>query len=126
MGRSVKVNIGGREFSKKAAVDYFMDQREAVKGSGPLREGQFFDDLRELYTRYCEVTNWDLSNRVIYAFSVDYEPRKNDQTWASIFATGCSFHLRTNCPFRSGKQWMRSQKLLLNNTSVSTLFSVRN
>jgi hypothetical protein len=78
MGRSVKVKIGGREFaSKKAAVDYFMDQREAVKGSGPLREGQFFDELLELYTRYCEVTNWELSNRVIYAFSVDYEPRKN-------------------------------------------------
>ena len=84
MGRSVKVKIGGREFaSKKAAVDYFMDQREAVKGSGPLREGQFFDELLELYTRYCEVTNWELSNRVIYAFSVDYEPRKNGQTWAS-------------------------------------------
>lgn len=84
MGRSVKVKIGGREFaSKKAAVDYFMDQREAVKGSGPLREGQFFDELLELYTRYCEVTNWELSNRVIYAFSVDYEPRKNGQIWAS-------------------------------------------
>nr|WP_269217793.1 hypothetical protein [Escherichia coli] len=43
----------------------------------------FFDELLELYTRYCEVTNWELSNRVIYAFSVDYEPRKNGQTWAS-------------------------------------------
>lgn len=84
MGRSVRVNIGGREFpSKKAAVDYFMDQREAAKKSGPVREGHFFDELRELYTRYCEITQWDLSNRVIYAFSVDYEPRRNGRSWSS-------------------------------------------
>ncbi|WP_242450426.1 hypothetical protein [Enterobacter cancerogenus] len=42
MGRSVKVNIGERQFaSKKAAVTYFMDQREAVKETGPLKEGNF-------------------------------------------------------------------------------------
>jgi hypothetical protein len=32
MGRSIPVKIGKKEFkTKKAAVDYFMDQREAVK-----------------------------------------------------------------------------------------------
>jgi len=80
----MKVTIGEREFdSKKAAVNYFMDQREAVKASGLVREGEFFEELTELYTRFCELTEWDLSNRVIYAFSVDYEPRKNGQSWAS-------------------------------------------
>lgn len=84
MGRFVKVKIGVTDFpSKKAAVYYFMDQREAAKRSGPVREGDFFEELRELYTRFCEITKRDLSNRVIYAFSVDYEPRKNGQTWAS-------------------------------------------
>ncbi|EML8490111.1 hypothetical protein WAB73_003343 [Salmonella enterica subsp. enterica] len=84
MGRSTKMIIRGREFaSRKAAVDYFMEQRSAVKESGPLREGELFEEIRDLYTRYCEITKWDLSNRVIHAFSVDYEPRKNGQTWAS-------------------------------------------
>jgi hypothetical protein len=57
-----------------------------------------------------------LSNRVIYAFSVDYEPRKNGRHGHRISATGLSFHRRTNYPFR-WKQWMRSQKLQLNNRS---------
>ncbi|VEB92776.1 Uncharacterised protein [Citrobacter koseri] len=34
-------------------------------------------NLRELYLRYCEVTSFDLNGRIIYAFSVDYEPRQN-------------------------------------------------
>ncbi|EDI0784881.1 hypothetical protein CC851_23540 [Salmonella enterica subsp. enterica serovar Kasenyi] len=42
MGRSVPVKIGQKEFkSRKAAVDHFMDQREAVKAVGPLKEGEF-------------------------------------------------------------------------------------
>ncbi|ECZ6324421.1 hypothetical protein C5G84_02140 [Salmonella enterica] len=84
MGRSTKVVINGREFpSKKAAVGHFMDKRETVKEAGPLKEGELFDELRELYLRYCEVTSFDLNGRIIYAFSVDYEPRQNGQTWAS-------------------------------------------
>lgn len=84
MGRSISVKIGQREFSsKKAAVDYFMNQRETVKQAGLLREGHFFEELRELYTRFCEATKWDLSNRAIYAFSVDYEARQNNQKWSS-------------------------------------------
>lgn len=84
MGRSIPVKIGSREFeSKKAAVDHFMNQREAVKKSGLIREGEFFEELTELYTRYCELTKWDLSNREIYAFSVDYEPRHTNQNYGS-------------------------------------------
>ncbi|MBI6139903.1 hypothetical protein JEQ04_18830 [Serratia plymuthica] len=84
MGRSKPVKIGQKEFkSKKAAVDYFMDQREAVKTVGPLKEGELFDELRDLYLRYCKATRFDLNGRVIYAFSVDYEPRQNGQAWAS-------------------------------------------
>lgn len=84
MGRSIPVKIGQAEFkSKKAAVRHFMDQREAVKESGPLRDGQLFEELRELYTRYCELTSWDLSNREIYAFSVDYETRHTDQNYGT-------------------------------------------
>lgn len=100
MGRSIPVKIGQKEFkSKKAAVDYFMDQREAVKEAGPVREGNFFYELRELYTRFCEITNWDLSSRVIYAFSVDYEPRKNGQTWASYLCYWVQFSPKEKLSF---------------------------
>ena len=84
MGRSIPVKIGGREFkSKKAAVDHFMNQREAVKKSGLVRDGQLFEELTELYTRYYELTEWDVSSREIYAFSVDYEPRHTNQNYGS-------------------------------------------
>ncbi|MDI9223614.1 hypothetical protein QMZ65_23290 [Pantoea sp. EABMAA-21] len=84
MGRAVPLIIGQKAFaSKKAAVDYFMGQREELKASGPVKNGELFGELKALYTRYCEVTQWDLSNRVIYAFSVDYEQRKNGQAWTS-------------------------------------------
>lgn len=84
MGRSVKVEISGREFaSKKAAVSYYMDLREAVKETGPLKDGEFFEELKDLYVRYCEATKFELNGRVIYGFGVDYEPRQSGQTWAS-------------------------------------------
>ena len=84
MGRSIPVKIEQKEFkSKKAAVSHFMDQCGAVKESGPIREGHLFEDLRELYTRYCELTNWELGSREIYAFSVDYEPRHTNQNYGS-------------------------------------------
>ncbi|HBC0040227.1 TPA: hypothetical protein JGA48_004526 [Salmonella enterica] len=84
MGRSIPVKIGQNEFeSKKNAVNYFMGKREAVKSMGLLKEGGLFDELSDLYLRYCEITGHPLGNLEIYAFSVDYEPRKNGQTWAS-------------------------------------------
>ncbi|WP_346707704.1 hypothetical protein [Escherichia coli] len=71
MRRSVSLKIGQKEFkSQKAAVGYFMDQREAVKAVGPLKKGELFDELRDLYLRYCEIEDYSLGNREIYAFSV--------------------------------------------------------
>lgn len=84
MGRSVSVRIGGKNFtSKKLALSYFMDQRETVKKSGPIREGQLFEELRALYLRYCEITDYPLGNREIYAFSVDYETRHTNQNYGT-------------------------------------------
>ena len=79
MGRANRVMIKGREFaSQKAAVDYFMDQREEVKASGPVTEGALFDELTDLYSRYCSVSpSWELNGRNIIAFLVDYELRQN-------------------------------------------------
>ncbi|TQC70050.1 hypothetical protein [Pantoea dispersa] len=84
MGHSIPVKIGQKEFkSKKAAVDYFMVQREAVKAVSPLKEGELFDELRDLYLRYCEITDYPLGNREIYACSVDYETRHTDQNYGT-------------------------------------------
>lgn len=84
MGRSIPVKIGERQFaSKDAAKRYFMDQRETVKKSGPLREGLLFDELKTLYLRYCEITDYPLGNREIYAFSVDYETRHTNQNYGT-------------------------------------------
>ncbi|EEQ2314295.1 TPA: hypothetical protein RXP51_003417 [Escherichia coli] len=81
MGRSTKVIIGGREFSsKKAAVDHFMTRRDEVRASGPVTEGEFFDELSDLYIRYCGASpGWELNGRHIVAFVVDYELRQNGQ-----------------------------------------------
>lgn len=72
MGRSTKVIIKGREFaSKKAAVGYFMNRRDEVKASGPVTQGAFFDELKDLYSRYCCVSpGWGLNGRNIIAFVV--------------------------------------------------------
>ncbi|WP_300002270.1 hypothetical protein [uncultured Cedecea sp.] len=84
MGRSIPVKFSQKEFkSKKATVAYFKDQREVVKESGPIREGSFFEELKELYVRYCEITQWNLNNREIYAFSVDYETRHTGQNYGT-------------------------------------------
>jgi len=85
MGRSIPVKIGQKEFkSKKAAVSYFMAQREAVKENGPLKEGSFIEELKALYLNYCDCCeSWGLNGRTITSFTVDLEPRQNGLTWAS-------------------------------------------
>jgi len=100
MGCSIPVKIGQKEFkSKKAAVSHFMDQCGAVKESGPIREGQLFEDLRELYTRYCELTKWELGNREIYAFSADYEPRHTNQHYGSYLCYWVQFSPKDKLSF---------------------------
>lgn len=52
------MTIGQKEFkSQKAGVNHFMDQREAVKTAGPFKKGELFDELRDLYLRYCEIAD---------------------------------------------------------------------
>lgn len=101
MGRAVKVNIGERQFaSKKAAVSYFMDQREAVKEKGALKEGNFFEELKALYLKYCDCCeSWGLNGRTITSFTVDFEPRQNGQTWASHLCYWVHFSEKQARPF---------------------------
>lgn len=79
MARGKSVTIGDLTFSsKKAAVDHFMDQREQVRASGPVTEGALFEQLTDLYTRYCNCSpGYALNGRHITGFEVDYELRDN-------------------------------------------------
>lgn len=101
MGRSIPVKIGERQFSSKtAAKRYFMDQREAVKEKWPLKEGNFFEELKALYLNYCDCCeSWGLNGRTITSFTVDFEPRQNGQTWASHLCYWVHFSEKQVRPF---------------------------
>lgn len=79
MGTAKRLSIAGRPFATLGkATKYFQDQRQNVKEAGLLAEGELFNELTELYTRYCELyPTWALNGRLIRAFSVDYELREN-------------------------------------------------
>lgn len=81
MGAGKSVTIIGRRFATiNAAKNYFQDQRPQVKASGLLTEGELYNELKDLYTRYCNLSpGWELNGRNITAFSVDYELRNNGQ-----------------------------------------------
>ncbi|NWJ82429.1 hypothetical protein HX884_22970 [Enterobacter sp. SECR19-1250] len=87
MGRSVPVKIGEREFaSKDAAKRYFMDQRDAVKANGRITDGKFFDELKVLFTLYCDsCPGWELNGRFVTHFAVKSEKRLRDGQWITTF-----------------------------------------
>lgn len=70
-----------------------------MKDSGPNCEEHLFEDLRVLYTRYCELTNWELRNRDIYAFSMDYEPPHTNQNYGSYVSYWVQFSLKDKLSF---------------------------
>lgn len=77
-----------------------MGQRESVKAAGPVTEGALFEELKELYLRFYEACeNWDLNGRAITAFSVDYEPRQNGQTWAAHLCYWAQFSPKDRLSF---------------------------
>lgn len=105
MGRSIHVRIGQKNFeSKKAAVSYFLDQREVIKASGPVTEGELFDDLKELYTRFCDASpGWEFNGRNILAFIVEYELRQVGQQYANHLCFKVKFSNNELRPFSIDK-----------------------
>ena len=85
MGRSIPVKIGQKEFaSKQKARGYYMDQRPDVKAVGIISEGDYFEDLKELFTLYCDsCPGWELNGRLIKHFTVQNEPRFTNGRWVS-------------------------------------------
>ncbi|WDF99816.1 hypothetical protein PSR30_04400 [Pectobacterium carotovorum subsp. carotovorum] len=85
MGRAVKVYIGEKEFaSKTKARRYYMDQRSDVKAAEILSDGEYFDELKELFTLYCDsCPGWELNGRLVKHFTVQPEPRFVNGRWVS-------------------------------------------
>ncbi|EKE7004707.1 hypothetical protein OWJ47_003277 [Escherichia coli] len=85
MGRSIPVKIGQKEYeSKTAAVSYYMNQRTDVKAVGVISEGDYFEELKELFTLYCDsCPGWELNGRLIVQFTVQNEPRCINGNWVS-------------------------------------------
>lgn len=88
MARAKPVTINGRYFPKKGdALSYFMDKRPEIKEGGAVSEGVFFEELKDLFTRYCEYSpGYELNGREIIAFIVKNERRTNQGLW---FETVC-------------------------------------
>ncbi|EJG1725514.1 hypothetical protein ACLINW_003178 [Vibrio parahaemolyticus] len=69
-----KVTLGNKTFhSKKSANEHYMDLRDSIDGK--IENGDLFEELKDLYERYCEATNWNIDGRSIKHFIVDYELR---------------------------------------------------
>lgn len=101
MVRARTLTIAGVEFdSLTRAESHFQDRRCEVKETGPLTQGELFGQLVDLYTRYCAASpGWELNGREITAFSVDYELRKNGESWAQYLCYKVHFSNKEVRPF---------------------------
>lgn len=75
------LKIGQLEFtSVTKATDHFMGKREKVNTEEPVTAGDLFEELKEFYTRYYEVSpGWEFNGRNIIAFTAGYKLRQNGQ-----------------------------------------------
>lgn len=109
MGKSNPVVIAGKSYpSQKAANDFFNEPRKNLLASAPIKFGELFDALKDLYEQYCNNSpGYELNGRLIIAFSVEYETRHNDGVWASYPCYKVHFSNKEVRPF-SVKKAIRS------------------
>ena len=101
MGKAKPVTIAGLHFLKQGeALEYFMSKRPELINQSQIIQGELFDALKDLYIRYCENSpGWELNGRLITAFLVDFEPRKNNGGWASYPCYKVHFSNNETRPF---------------------------
>ncbi|CAH8192552.1 MULTISPECIES: hypothetical protein [Vibrio] len=69
-----KVTLHNKTFrSKKSANEHYMNLRDSITGA--IEDGELFEELKELYIKYCDATKWNNEGRIIKNFIVGYEPR---------------------------------------------------
>lgn len=85
MKKPIKLDCRSNSFDTKGeAEQYYLDKREEVAAApdGLLTFGQLFLELKEIYEKYCEYTNWPILGEVI-GFSMGNTVRENNETWST-------------------------------------------
>ena len=85
MGRAKQVLISGKVFEKQGdALAFFKERKKELLPGSQITSGELYDALYDVYVRYCNNSpGYELNGRLIIAFSVNYERRKNGDTWAT-------------------------------------------
>ncbi|NYA15557.1 hypothetical protein [Serratia fonticola] len=83
MSRSIPIKIGQKEFASiTEATRYYMLQRPDVKAVGTISDGDYFEELKELFTLYCDsCPGWELNGRLVTHFAVKPETRLIGGQW---------------------------------------------
>lgn len=80
------VILTDKAFKKKGdAEKYYLDKRQDVALAGKLTDtgDALFQELKEIYQRYCTLTHWPMKGDVIDGFSVGNTVRQNDNSWVT-------------------------------------------
>ncbi|MCF6441212.1 hypothetical protein L1077_17385 [Pseudoalteromonas luteoviolacea] len=79
---AMMVKIG--QSSAEDMLEQLTQQNYELIPGGPITSGKFFEALRDIYVRYCDITSQlQCADKKIVAFSVDYETRKTDGLWST-------------------------------------------
>jgi len=105
MGHSIPVKIGQKEFASiTKAISYYMDQRADIKAVGTISDGDYFEELKELFTLYCDsCPGWELNGRLVTHFAVKPEKRLVGGQWITTHCYEVHLSNREFRPFSVGK-----------------------
>ncbi|MBY6260062.1 hypothetical protein K3G69_26670 [Phytobacter diazotrophicus] len=83
------VTLAGVYYARKGDAEcWLMAQRDAVETQGGVSQGPLFDQLKDLFLRYCQATDWPLKGDKVTHFTVGYEHRGSGDAGGS---TKCFF-----------------------------------
>ncbi|KZN50045.1 hypothetical protein [Pseudoalteromonas luteoviolacea] len=85
MGKSKPANMANvGHCNVEDALEQLTQQNHEIISEKPITSGKFFEALRDIYVRYCDIAS-QLQNadKKIVAFSVDYETRQTNGLWST-------------------------------------------
>ncbi|TKF20760.1 hypothetical protein FCV43_13125 [Vibrio genomosp. F6] len=97
-----KVILQNRTFKSKASAnEYYMGLRDSIDEK--IEQGDLFEELKEMYERYCKATDWNMEGRQVKNFIVDYELRTTGTTYAQHKCYKVTFSNNETRPFSINK-----------------------
>ncbi|MFE4111293.1 hypothetical protein [Kosakonia sp. YIM B13611] len=83
------ITLAGVHYPRKGDAErWLLAQRDAVETLGGVSEGPLFEQLKDLFLRYCQATDWPLKGDRVTHFTVGYEHRGKGDAGGS---TKCFF-----------------------------------